>query len=80
MRADQRLSPDARREMILRALSGEPKTYLANEYGITRSAIYQQLEKIERMTEADVNEASKELEFRRRVLQMLEDERPARSR
>lgn len=72
MRADQKLSGDARRELLLRALSGESKTYLANEYGIARSRLYALLEKLEGLTEADVNETSKELEFQRRVLQMLE--------
>lgn len=72
MRADQKLQPDARREMLLRALSGENKTYLAQEYGIARSRLYALLEKLEATTETDVNEARKEYEFLRRVLQELE--------
>jgi ATP-dependent RNA circularization protein (DNA/RNA ligase family) len=71
MRADQKLSPDDRREMILRALSGENRTYLAQEYGVSRVRLYQLLEAAEKMSEADVNEAAKELEFRRRVLEMV---------
>lgn len=75
MRADQKLTPDVRREMILRGLSGENKTYLAHQYGITRRRLYTLLEEAGAITEADVNDASKELEFRRRVWEINESER-----
>ena len=34
------LSPEARRELTLRALQGENKTQLADEYGVHRTLIY----------------------------------------
>lgn len=71
MRADQKLSPDERRAMILRALVGENRAYLASEYGVARSRLQALLKEARTMTEADVSEASKELEFRRRVLEIL---------
>jgi hypothetical protein len=73
MRADQKLTGDARRELLLRALSGENKTYLVNEYGIARSRLYALLEAVEKDPEAAASEARKEWEFRRKVAEMLSD-------
>jgi len=85
MRADQKLDPDARRELLLRALSGENRTYLVHEYPISRTRLYQLLEEVKsdpekavKRAEEKANDARKELEFRRRVLEIIEDNPTAR--
>lgn len=65
------LSGDARRDLVLRGLSGEPRAYLAELFGVSLSRVEKLLAEARKTTETDANEASKELEFRRRVLGML---------
>lgn len=65
------LSPDDRRELVLRGLAGEPRQHLADAYGVSLRAAKMHLRKARDLTGADIAEASKELEFRRRVLEIL---------
>lgn len=69
------LSPDRRREMALRGLSGENRGHLAGEYGVTKQTVQTEIRKARELTEADAAETSKRLEFQKRVLQMLENEK-----
>jgi DNA-directed RNA polymerase specialized sigma24 family protein len=62
-----KLSNDDRRELTLRGLSGEPRQYLAETYGVSLSRVEKLLRAARAMTEADVNEARKEYEHRRQV-------------
>jgi DNA-directed RNA polymerase specialized sigma24 family protein len=68
-----KLTQDERRELILRGLSGEPQQYLAETYRVTLSRVEKLLREARRTTEADVNEARKEFEHRRRVLEFVGD-------
>lgn len=66
-----KLSPDQRRELVLRGMSGEPRQYLAETYGVSLSRVEKLLREARDLTEADANETSKELEHRRRVLELI---------
>jgi transposase-like protein len=71
MKPGPRLTSSVRREITLRAMDPETNiTYLAEEYGITRSAIHQYLNSARRDPEGALEEAIEELEFRRDILEM----------
>lgn len=67
------LSPDRRREMILRRLAGEPREYLADAYGVSVRTVSSEYAKAKEDPEAAAGEARKEYEFRRRVWEMLSE-------
>ena len=63
-----KLTRERRREIVLAALSGISPTTLSREYGISRPRIYD-------VVEEDTSDAAAELEYRRRVVKLLEDRR-----
>lgn len=67
------LSPEARREIVLRALSGERRSSLAREHGVSESYVYRLISEATSDPTARLAEAEAELEFRRRVLGLLRD-------
>ena len=63
-----KLANSARRELILRALAGESPTRLSEEYGITRSRVYQMMDEArEADHEARIAEAEAEAAFWRKI-------------
>lgn len=76
------LSVKERRELVLAALAKDPetgkakaqKTELARRYGIVRGHVYRLIEEATADPEARLREAEEEVEFRRRVLELLDEE------
>lgn len=64
-RTNPNLTPDARKELILRALRGESKKKLAEEYGVARSWVY-------KLEEDTKEKFRKELDFWAEVAWTLE--------
>ena len=62
------LAGEARRELTLRALDGESPTKLAEEYGVTRSRVYQMMDEArEADCKARAAEAEAEARFWRKI-------------
>lgn len=75
----EKLTVNERRELVLAALSKDPqtgkakiqRTELARRYGIARGHVYRIIEEATADPEGKLREAEKEVEFRRRVLELL---------
>lgn len=69
----EKLTPDQRREIVLRAIRREYSTVqdLADSYGVARSWVYALLEEAQSDPEGKLREAEAEAEFRREVKKLL---------
>ena len=72
-----KLSPDQRRKAVLEALSGKkPVKNLAVDYGVYPGSLYYWMEKATEDAEEQLEEAKKEVAFRKKVLKLMEEATP----
>jgi hypothetical protein len=74
-----KLTDERRREIALRAASGESPMSLAREYGIARSWVYELLNDAVENYTAKLTKAKKELEYREQAAKLARKRRLARN-
>jgi transposase-like protein len=87
MNGREKITPKDRRDIILAVLfEGEPQTVLARQYGLDKSHVSRLVSEARRApyvklqeAAAALEEAEREVRFRRRVIEILADTRPPRS-
>lgn len=70
----EKLTPDERRILTLRALDGEPVSALAREFDVSRAWIYVLLEDVRNHHEEKLREIEREGEFLRQARKIIERE------